>query len=107
VSGVRPRNGVPARAETARQAIGEALRAELLTAHELSHVAGVPEREVVGHLEHLERSLRARGEHLVVEPARCEACGFAFKKRDRLARPSRCPVCKEDRIVGPRFTLGK
>jgi predicted Zn-ribbon and HTH transcriptional regulator len=95
-----------ARQATVRAALREALRAGPLTAHELSARVGVPERQVAEHLEHLGRSLRAAGpERLRVEPARCMACGFAFKKRDRLSRPSRCPVCRSQRLDPPRFAI--
>lgn len=96
---------VPARGETARQALREALKHGPLTAHELSQAAGIPERDIVGHLEHLERTAKAKGEALLVEPPRCEGCGFVFKKRERLARPSRCPMCRDGHILPPRFQI--
>jgi len=98
---------VPPRLETVRQALRDALSEGLRTAHELSRIVAVAERDVVAHLEHLQRTAKARDERFVVEPARCDACGFVFKKRDRLGRPSRCPVCREDRVVGPRFAIEK
>ena len=96
---------VPARHETARQALRDALVDGPLTAHELSARAGIPERDVVGHLEHLERTAKAHGDIFLVEPARCEECGFVFKKRDRLGRPGKCPVCRNAHIVPPRFEM--
>lgn len=96
---------VPARTETARQALRDALRDGPLTAHELSARAGIAERDIVGHLEHLERTAKAQGDAFMVEPARCDECGFVFKKRDRLGRPSRCPVCRSNHVVPPRFRM--
>jgi len=85
------------------------LRAELeaapATARELSTRLGSPEKEIVGHLEHLARSLAAKGLGLVIEPAACGACGFAFVDRRRLAKPSRCPRCKSERIEPPVFRI--
>jgi predicted Zn-ribbon and HTH transcriptional regulator len=52
------------------------------------------------------RSLRARGERLVTEPSRCLECGFAFRKRTRLTRPSHCAVCRSARLTLPVFQLG-
>jgi predicted Zn-ribbon and HTH transcriptional regulator len=89
-----------------RAALRDALRGGPRTAHELSALVRVPEKQVAGHLEHLGRSLRAAGERLDVEPARCLDCGFVFRKRDRLGRPSRCPVCRGERLDGPRFRIG-
>src|SRR5690349_4795312 len=96
---------LPSRSETVRQAIRAALRAATLTAHELSAAVGVREREMVGHLESIERGAKHRGERFVIDAARCEACAFVFKKRERLAAPSRCPSCKSERIHPPRFRI--
>ncbi|MGH7268258.1 MAG: transcriptional regulator [Candidatus Rokuibacteriota bacterium] len=90
---------------TVRAALRHALRAGPRTAHELSARVRIAEKQVAGHLEHLARSLRAGGERLRVEPARCLDCGFVFRKRDRLSRPSRCPVCRSERLDGPRFSI--
>jgi len=90
---------------TVRAALRQALRTGPLTARELSGRVGIPEKQVAGHLEHLGRSLRATGERLHVEPARCRECGFVFRKRDRLSRPSRCPVCRSEHLDAPRFSI--
>ncbi len=96
---------VSERQATVRAALREALRAGPLTARELSGKVGIPEKQVAGHLEHLGRSLKAAGGRLHVEPPRCLDCGFVFRKRDRLSRPSRCPVCRGERVDAPRFAL--
>jgi predicted Zn-ribbon and HTH transcriptional regulator len=91
------------RGQTLRRALADALERGPLTARELSERVGLPEREVAGHLAHLERSLKHAGRTLTVLPARCVACGFVFSKRERKARPSRCPECKSERLEPPRF----
>ena len=91
------------RSATARQALLEALRSGPRTARELSADVSLPEREVVTHLEHLERSLVRADVELRIEPPRCLSCGFGFKKRERLGRPSRCPRCRSERLGVPRF----
>lgn len=88
-----------------RQRIAEALRAGPATAKDLSKLAGVSEREVAGHLVHLARSLRARGERLAMTPPACLACGFAFPGRERTTRPSHCPRCRGRRITLPEFAI--
>jgi len=98
-------DGAPARNETVRQAIREAIRDAALTVHEISEVVSIREREVAGHLASIERSAKHQGERLVVEPARCEPCGFVFQSREKLTTPSRCPKCKSERIHPPRFRL--
>jgi predicted Zn-ribbon and HTH transcriptional regulator len=92
-----------ARSMTARQALREALALQPRSARELSARVGLSEREVLAHLEHLERSLDRAEWELVIEPATCTECGFAFHKRSRLERPGRCPVCRGRRIQPPRF----
>jgi predicted Zn-ribbon and HTH transcriptional regulator len=98
-------DGVPPRFETIRQSIREAIRDASLTAHEISEVARVAERDVAAHLASIERGAKYHGEELVVEPARCELCDFVFRKRERLTAPSRCPKCRSERIHPPRFRL--
>ena len=95
----------PDRAETIREAIASALREESLTARDLSERLGVAEREIGPHLEHLARSVRARGERLVLDPPRCLGCGFVFEERARPTKPGRCPACRATRISPPRFSI--
>lgn len=88
-----------------------ALRDELLdgfsTARDLSSRLGVPEKDIAHHLEHLERSLRGTRGRLEMEPASCLGCGFVFRKRERLTRPSSCPICNGERIEPPRFHVAE
>jgi transcriptional regulator len=93
------------RTQTVREAIREELLRGPATARELSERISIREKDVAEHLEHLEKSLRARGERLVIEPASCIACGFAFAKRARLTRPGSCPQCRATRIDPPAFRI--
>jgi predicted Zn-ribbon and HTH transcriptional regulator len=102
----RPPPQPPQRALTVREALRRALReGSGATARELSARVGIRERDVAEHLSHLARSAEARGERLVVEPASCLACGYAFRNRDRLSRPSACPRCRSTRIDAPVFRI--
>jgi len=65
-------------------------------------MVGIPEKEVYAHLEHVQRSLK---KDLAITPARCKKCGFVFRKRDRLTKPGRCPVCKGQSIEEPMFSV--
>jgi len=38
-----------------------------------------------------------------VVPARCRNCGYEFRGRERLRKPSKCPRCHSERIEPPRF----
>lgn len=93
------------REETVREAIRAALRAGAATARDLSAEVGIREKDVAEHLAHLARSLPHRGERLVVEPATCIACGYAFRTRERLSRPGACPRCRSTRIDPPSFRV--
>jgi predicted Zn-ribbon and HTH transcriptional regulator len=90
---------------TVRQRIADLLRADALTAHELSQRAGVAEREVAEHLRHLEQTLKQGSERLVTTPPHCIKCGFSFDARRKHTRPSRCPQCKSERLSPPRFRI--
>lgn len=87
------------------------LIAELLqgpcSARDLSASAGIPEREVSIHLEHIRKSIALSGRHLVIIPAECKKCGFVFAKREKLKRPGKCPVCKGESIREPLFAIGE
>ena len=93
------------RGATVRQTLLEILRRGPATARDLSRLAGIREREVAPHLEHLAKSVKAKGGSLEVEPAVCLACGFAFRRRERhrYTRPGQCPECRSRRISLPRF----
>jgi predicted Zn-ribbon and HTH transcriptional regulator len=93
------------RGETVRETIRKALRDGPGSARDLSVVAGVREKDVAEHLEHLARSLPHQAERLVVEPASCIACGYRFERRARLSRPGACPRCRSTRIDPPVFRI--
>jgi transcriptional regulator len=102
--------GPQARSTTVRAALEAALRAAPeagLTARELSAAVGISEKDVAGHLAHLQKSLQAAGEHLEVLPAECLACGFVFRDRKRLTRPGACPQCRATRVDPPAFRAGR
>lgn len=98
----------PAPAErhaTVRAALEAELRRGPASARDLSTAVGIREKDVAGHLEHIEQSARARGERLAVEPAGCGDCGFRFEGRTRLTKPGSCPRCRSTRIEPPLFSL--
>jgi len=102
---VRPKEPAtaPERSATPRAAIREALLGGPLTTREISERTSLREKDIAGHLEHLERSLKPRGERLLVRPAECLACGFVFRDRHRFTTPGACPSCRSERIAPPAF----
>jgi predicted Zn-ribbon and HTH transcriptional regulator len=101
----KPVSSVPERAVTIRAALHEALLGRPLSARELSMRVSVSEKDIAEHLEHLERSVRSKGERLVVKPAECLGCGYVFKDRKRLADPGSCPRCQGEHIASPTFRI--
>jgi predicted Zn-ribbon and HTH transcriptional regulator len=89
---------------TPRQAMKELLAEQPRSSLELSQLLSLPEKEVLDHLAHLARA-PGPGKHFQLIPATCRHCGYVFKKRDRLTRPSRCPRCRQQSIRRPRFAL--
>jgi len=92
-------------AATRRQQIIALLRGRPWEAGELSRALGISQRQVESHLTHVRQSLKAHGEQLVIEPAQCRDCGFAFAERTRTTKPSRCPQCKSEHLAPPLFTI--
>ena len=95
----------PTGPKTIRQEMLELLRKEALTAHDLSAVLHIREKDVSPHLEHLQRSLKGSKQRFVMEPAECLSCGFVFENRSRLSKPSACPKCRKQRIEPPAFNV--
>jgi predicted Zn-ribbon and HTH transcriptional regulator len=70
---------------TLRKKIAEALEGDFLDLREISKLFGIKEKEVLDHLNHIEKSVHHRG--FTVEPASCQQCGFSFKKRTYFPTP--------------------
>ncbi|MBF0567102.1 MAG: transcriptional regulator [Nitrospirae bacterium] len=101
---------VPAeRYETIRQGIVSLFeeRTGPLTARDISVTIRISEKDVYFHLAHIRRSMGKgnKGRVLSVTPATCKKCGFEFKKRERLTKPGKCPVCNGESIEQPLFSL--
>jgi len=97
---------VPAeRHETIRKEILSLLLDQTLSAKEISAEVHISETDVYEHLEHIERSTHKTGLHLTIIPAECLKCGFIFKKRERLNKPGRCPLCHGEKIQEPFFSM--
>ena len=86
------------RRQTVRQQITDLLRNENLTVRDLSQAVSIPEKEVFGHLAHIDRSLKSHGEKLTGIPYICLNCGFEFDQRKKYNRPGRCPQCKDSHL---------
>lgn len=96
---------LPERQTTVRSELKAILHEGPFTTRDLSVRVGVGEKDVAMHLEHIARSVQASGERFEVEPPRCLACGFVFKDRTRMTKPSRCPRCKGERLAPARYRI--
>jgi len=93
------------RKETIRRNIISLLEGNTLSAREISVDVRISEREVYEHLEHIQRTVLKSGHSFIVQPPECRKCGFAFRKRERLKKPGRCPVCRNETITEPLFSI--
>jgi predicted Zn-ribbon and HTH transcriptional regulator len=75
------------------------------SAREISAEVGISEKEVVDHLGHIRIAVRKSKERLMIIPAECKKCGFKFKKRERLNKPGKCPICRSQQIQAPLFSI--
>jgi predicted Zn-ribbon and HTH transcriptional regulator len=69
------------------------LTSEPRSVSSLARELGLKRADIEDDLRHMIRSARAAGHRVVIEPARCRACGFAFGE-DKLAKPGKCPACR-------------
>lgn len=90
---------------TIRQQMLAHLEKEALTVRDLSQRLQIKEKEVFDHLAHIRSTLKARQQKLEVVPYRCLGCDFVFKKRMRLGKPSRCPLCKSGPIEPAKYRI--
>ncbi|MEK6528299.1 MAG: transcriptional regulator [Nitrospirota bacterium] len=96
---------IPAeRRETVRQNIISILRGQNLSAKGISAQVSASEKQVYEHLEHIQQTIKKEYQ-LIITPAECKKCGFIFKKRERLKKPGKCPVCRSESIQEPLFSI--
>ncbi|MBI2572061.1 MAG: transcriptional regulator [Candidatus Schekmanbacteria bacterium] len=88
---------------TRRQELTDYLRHGPTPLRELAAAIKAGLRETVEELEHVARSLRP--ERINIQAASCQTCDFVFRERRRFTTPSRCPLCKSQRINEPLFWL--
>lgn len=91
--------------QTVRQQLFDLLSAEDMTVRDLSQAVSIPEKEVMEHLVHIDRSAQRLGKKLMVTPYKCLSCGFVFEKRSRLTKPGRCPNCKKSHMQTAHYRI--
>ena len=83
----------------------ELLEKEPWTLMSLAGFFGVPLKVIEDDISHIEKSVASSYKFKITSPD-CEACGFIFQKK-KLKKPSRCPMCKSERITEPLLELVK
>jgi transcriptional regulator len=92
--------------QTTRRRIIELLTGAPMTSHQLARALSIAERLVEEHLAHVVKTVtRERSRRFLREPSSCLDCGFMFRDRTRLTRPSRCPQCRSEGISPPRYHI--
>jgi predicted Zn-ribbon and HTH transcriptional regulator len=89
-----------------RKQLLDLLTEEPRSVSRLARELGLPRGDVEDDLRHIIRTARADGRQVTILPARCRSCGFTFGV-DRLAKPGRCPSCKQSRILEAQISVGK
>lgn len=91
---------------TPRQRIMDLITGTLRSSHQLAQMVGIPERQVEDHLTHIVKTVaRDRARRFILDPSACQGCGYVFRERTRLTRPSRCPRCRSESITAPRYGI--
>jgi predicted Zn-ribbon and HTH transcriptional regulator len=100
-----PISSIESAGQTRRQELIDLLSEREYSFEELRHELQAGVRDLEDDLRHVERSLRREKRRLVTTPPSCSACGFAFRGRapKRFHTPSRCPLCKSERIFPARL----
>lgn len=92
--------------QTVRQRMIGLLTGSRLSSYQLAQLLGIPERQVEDHLTHVVKTVaREREKRFILEPSRCQDCGFLFRDRTKLTRPGRCPRCRSEGITAPRYGI--
>ncbi len=60
-------------------------------------------RVIIEYLRKIEKIAKRKGWKFEIIPARCNKCGYTFKKEIKV--PSQCPRCKSNWISEPKFYI--
>ena len=76
-----------------------------MSSMDLSRALGIREKDVLHHIDHVEKTLKARNQRIQIIPASCRSCGFVFAGRRRFSKPGRCPECRGTYLDSPLFYI--
>jgi predicted Zn-ribbon and HTH transcriptional regulator len=89
---------------TVRKAIIALLSEKKMSLRDIALYFRITPKEVSEDLLHIGQSTYPKQE-LRMEIPVCRTCGYMFKDRKKITRPSRCPKCKKEAITEPKFWI--
>lgn len=92
--------------KTKREKIREALIEQEWDFKSLARNFQMKVQEIEQEIHHIQKSVD-KEYVLKTEPAICESCDYVFASRKKLRSPSRCPKCKQERIIEATVQLVK
>ncbi len=92
--------------ETRRQQIMVLLREEPISLQHIANLFKTTVKDIREDMKHIKYSMQ-QNEELMMLPAECKSCGYVFRERSKIKRPTKCPKCKHERIIPPLFSLKK
>lgn len=87
---------------TRRQEITALLKEHKVSMQELANKYKVEMSELTEDIEYIRFSFKNK---FRMEPAVCNYCGFVYREREKIKKPSKCPMCKHEDIVPPLFWI--
>jgi predicted Zn-ribbon and HTH transcriptional regulator len=75
-----------------------------LSVTRIARVVVASPRDIEADVQHFLKSLRHTEYSVVITPAECRKCGFAFGT-DKLRKPSKCPECQSTWLVEPTIEV--
>ncbi len=88
---------------TRREEIKEILLKEKKSAQQLANMFQTELNEILEDIEHIAISVKPK--KIVKIPASCRKCGFLFKERSRIKKPSKCPRCRGEWVQAQLFGI--
>jgi len=77
-----------------------------ISAQQIANHFKVEMWEILIDLRHIAKSIKPVYE-MKISPSECRSCGFLFKERSKIKKPTKCPKCKDERIQPPLFKIVK
>lgn len=91
--------------ETRRRELVEVLGKDKKTVKQLADLFRVEPKFILEDLKHISISLKNVHKKLKEQFPLCNICGYEFRKREKLSRPSKCPKCRSEDITEPVFWI--